>query len=867
MTQRWWSSGWALALLAAIALAVGYGLVGRAARTEPPVALVTGTSGFYRLANVGGVWWWLDPEGKRFLSLGVNHIELAHLVAEEYREGSALKYGGDLRRPDGRPNLQGDAAKRFAEEAAQQVRTWGFNSLGANNPIPQDVLPRVAVFRPIEAGKPGGTAWPDPWDPSTRQDLQRRADAWAASRRDDRGILGVALTDGPRWSSAVGDPHPWVTWIKAQPGESPGKQQWIRRLKTRYATAKDATAVYGVDDASWAALAARTEWPPPADPDAAWRDEVAFLAFLAKVWYELVSDMMRVEMPNHVLLGDRFQVGPDLPDWLLPTLASTSDALMAEWNGTAEEQLARLQDLHARTGLPILLSDSSFAAPTERVPNPTGVRVGSHEEVGAAYASYLETMSGQPWFVGWHWCGYVEGSSDLGRFGGGLERQAGLVRADGTVYTAAVEPMTEANRRAPEIHAAVSGTPSLTCSVSQFENMRVTRIGDRTYEMRRGANEPGPPTKPISWIVTDEGVLVYDTANEASARVAMRAIRSMTDAPIRYVVYSHHHGTQLGGVREFLEEGTDIVAHARMRKELDLQDQLGPYRHRLNSIQFDKEEEEDSRPAPRPTITFDVPSMPLQLGDVDLEVLHMEGEAADYTVLWYPEERIVFVADLLAGGMPMVASPMKPVRDEVDWKAALEQIDALQPLAILRSHTMDPCDRSANYAAIHDQMEFLDILNKGVIGALNQGIGVEEAVRTIQIPPGLAVSPHLVPRYGTLQFAVRGAYERQRGWFDQNGSHVFLVDPVERAQMLVRDMGGPVVVTKRAAAHLAEERPQLALELLDLVLEADPKNANARGLKADALDLLAGRTQNPIEQNMLLRTAKIQRSMAAEGAP
>ena len=63
------------------------------------------------------------------------------------------------------------------------------------------------------------------------------------------------------------------------------------------------------------------------------------------------------------------------------------------------------------------------------------------------------------------------------------------------------------------------------------------------------------------FVVDPAGVLVTDPMNPEAAKVYLSEIRKMTSAPIRYVVYSHHHYDHAGGGAPFKEAGATFVAH------------------------------------------------------------------------------------------------------------------------------------------------------------------------------------------------------------------------------------------------------------------------------------------------------------------
>jgi glyoxylase-like metal-dependent hydrolase (beta-lactamase superfamily II) len=101
------------------------------------------------------------------------------------------------------------------------------------------------------------------------------------------------------------------------------------------------------------------------------------------------------------------------------------------------------------------------------------------------------------------------------------------------------------------------------------------------------AQQPAPPpaavVKPVGdgvhifeyrgyqamFVVDPGGVLVTDPMNPEAAEVFLGAIRAMTRAPIRYVVYSHHHYDHIAGAAVFKRAGASIVAHRNAKPPLE----------------------------------------------------------------------------------------------------------------------------------------------------------------------------------------------------------------------------------------------------------------------------------------------------------
>ena len=73
------------------------------------------------------------------------------------------------------------------------------------------------------------------------------------------------------------------------------------------------------------------------------------------------------------------------------------------------------------------------------------------------------------------------------------------------------------------------------------------------------------------FIVTSQGVIATDPIGylrPEAVTTYIDEIRKITAAPIRYVVYSHHHYDHIAGGRPFKEAGARFIAHKNARDRL-----------------------------------------------------------------------------------------------------------------------------------------------------------------------------------------------------------------------------------------------------------------------------------------------------------
>ena len=72
--------------------------------------------GFFTIGKRNGRWWLVTPEGKRFFSIGINHIDSATL---RYTENAYIwrdKYGNSM--------------QKWLKQVREDLRNWGFNTVG-----------------------------------------------------------------------------------------------------------------------------------------------------------------------------------------------------------------------------------------------------------------------------------------------------------------------------------------------------------------------------------------------------------------------------------------------------------------------------------------------------------------------------------------------------------------------------------------------------------------------------------------------------------------------------------------------------------------------------------------------------------------
>jgi glyoxylase-like metal-dependent hydrolase (beta-lactamase superfamily II) len=135
------------------------------------------------------------------------------------------------------------------------------------------------------------------------------------------------------------------------------------------------------------------------------------------------------------------------------------------------------------------------------------------------------------------------------------------------------------------------------------------------------------------FIVTPEGVIATDPnayGKPGAGELYLAEIRRITDRPVRYVVYSHHHLDHTVGGKPFKDAGATFVAHRRARERL--------------AILADPE-------TVLPDEVVGDEGRAITLGGVTIELRYLGlGHSDSLLVMRLPRERLVYVVDAIPVG-------------------------------------------------------------------------------------------------------------------------------------------------------------------------------------------------------------------------
>ena len=205
----------------------------------------------------------------------------------------------------------------------------------------------------------------------------------------------------------------------------------------------------------------------------------------------------------------------------------------------------------------------------------------------------------------------------------------------------------------------------------QEKKVSFTRLSDNAYAY----TAEGDPNTGV--VIGDDAVMVIDTqATPVMAQDVIRRIREVTDKPIKYVVMSHYHAVRVLGASAYgaqqviaSQDTYDLIVE---RGAQDMKSEIERFPRLFRSV-------ETIPGLTWPTLTF-TGKMTLWLGKLEVQLLQLgRGHTKGDTVVWLPQQKILFSGDLVEYG----ATPYAGDAYFQDWPKTLDNLAALEPVALV----------------------------------------------------------------------------------------------------------------------------------------------------------------------------------------
>ncbi len=370
---------------------------------------------------------------------------------------------------------------------------------------------------------------------------------------------------------------------------------------------------------------------------------------------------------------------------------------------------------------------------------------------------------------------------------------------------------------------------------------------------------------PIAVIDTDQGLIAFDTGDtEHDGELLLAAIRTVSDKPVKAIIYGHSHTVHGAGVLAEGDTDIPIIGHpglnavvaenARAAGAPAFYPEIGPYLTARMLIQFNAfmpTEGPDAWVVPT-NIPPEIESafLPVNTPVQDGQTMTVLGQKMQFftrygsddkvhTTVWLPDRKIVFTT-LLWSSPPQLYSIRGDVfRDPREWIAGLKFTRDLGAEVLVSAAARPVVGKEEVHRRLQGYLDgasfVLDQTLRGILG----GKTPDELRHLVRLPDYLSAVPNNLQSYGELSSYPPAIFYQAVGWYDNDAAHLKPISPADEAARIVPLMGGRDRVLAAAGEALERSEYAWAAQLVNYLYRLDPGDAEVRTLKAQALRKMA----------------------------
>ncbi len=381
-------------------------------------------TGFFRCEKVDGRWWFIDPDGLPFLSVGCDVITPWMETRTEGR-GSLFQSmpPADLQPPRRREREDGasfltwnlfrrygsDWLPKWIDRTLRRMDAWGLNTVANWSQSALWDSKKKAYTIPLGRWETSTSylGLPDVYSDEFLRNVDDSARRQCAPRKDDPWLLGYFLANEPPF---------------------PQKEQQTAQL-----------ILAGPDTATRREL---KKWLEGGDTPARRKE---FVDRALDRYVQVTSDAVREYDPNHLNLGMRSGGRPTEAEIRAARAFDVYSVNIYDYE-VKSDRVRRISDL---TGKPVLIGEFHFGTPGRGMAASL-VQVRDQAERGVAYRYYVENAFAMPEMIGTHWFQWAD-QPCTGRYDG-ENYNIGLVDVTDRPYPELIEALKATHRRLWRVH-------------------------------------------------------------------------------------------------------------------------------------------------------------------------------------------------------------------------------------------------------------------------------------------------------------------------------------------------------------------------------------------------------------------------------
>lgn len=405
------------------------------------------------------------------------------------------------------------------------------------------------------------------------------------------------------------------------------------------------------------------------------------------------------------------------------------------------------------------------------------------------------------------------------------------------------------------------------------------KVTDRIYQVR------GYDLSNITFIEGDTGWIVGDPLISAeTAKAAYDLVtKNLGQKPIVAVVHSHSHTDHYGGVRGIVDEAdvkagkvkiiaphgfteeavseNVIAGNAMSRRAVYMYGALLP-RSPEGGVNAGLGQTISAGTATliEPTDVIEKTGQEMTVDGVKMVFQMTPGtEAPSEMNTFFPQFKAMWMAENATHTFHNVLTLRgAKVRDPLIWAHFLNETINLYGPNIeteFASHHWPMWDNARILEFLGKQRDLYKYIHDQTVRLMNEGYTGVEISNMIKLPPELGQEWYNRGYYGTVKHNSRAIYQRYMGFYDANPSTLDQLPPEEAAKKYVDYMGGANAVIAKSKADFDKGEYRWVAEALKHVVFANPDNAEAKGLLADAYEQLGYQAESGPWRSVYLQGA------------
>ena len=372
------------------------------------------TTGFFYTEKHGDRWWIIDPQGHPFYNVAINAV-----------------------RPGKAPSNEKAFDERFhnkgiwINETQKLFKNTGFNMTGS--------------WSDIETIKAYNSFSPTPLVYTTQLSLLGSFSQKKKKKSGNKDYPELANIFNPEFKSYCQEKTRDLTDDKIDPNlyghfsdnELPFQEDLIKTF-------------LDINDASDDAYQVALKWVADKKLDAtniSKEQKEAFSGYVADVYYQICSQAIKSNDPNHLYLGSRLHASAKTNDFILAAAEKYLDIISINYYGEWDV-IPKHADRWNKLGKPFIITEFYTKAEDSKMQNVTGAGwlVKTQEDRGLHYQNFCLDLLQIKSCVGWHWFRYQDNApDDAGADFSNKDSNKGIVNTSYEPYQPLMEKMKQLN--------------------------------------------------------------------------------------------------------------------------------------------------------------------------------------------------------------------------------------------------------------------------------------------------------------------------------------------------------------------------------------------------------------------------------------